>query len=746
MTESVNNPSHYGGADNPYEAIKVIEAWGLGFNTGNVAKYLCRAGKKDGTPSEKDLQKACWYLLRELATVEGHDPAAYAAVLRNVADAIAAAAKASKSSCDLGVHDWPENPTTSSKCRVCGRIPLHIDTAIACTDCGLVLGEDGQNVRLMTRQNLYLGPVHVGCPAVLSVKDMQADGQSPCRGVHDWPDEPTTSSECSVCKQTPGNVHTVIACGECGLPVDDEHGGRLRFLGDRFLGAFHSNCPEASAEPAEDAQAGRCPSGKRCCKSKAEPAGLAHDVVEGLIRAEVDLAFVEAYQLALKLLTDGYGKSAFLRSISDARERLLHARRASAAVALVGPRALSPSDQVAPESTEAQAADPDDMEALAAIEHESWSGWHKWERRQISQAIANLPLRISERNELNKTVMSFPCMERWARQARTLYADLSEKEKESDRIEARKKLVVYRPTQEEGRGEPCKPGGCKKVAEVKLGAGEVVGVRCGRCLEPVGPEEFLHDCAGQLLESDHYVRRLEHEVGRLAEGMIDLKVEPVGHEVAVDAALRVIRQKDQGVHLWRELNEAVVSLWRELSGSSATMAPLPALADIRKRLPVCPASGMTPHQARVKAMMDGYGQEVPGTPTISDEDTRILRARLILEEALETIKDGLGVTVNLNWEDGRASCVHHLFFESLSYKADLKPDLVELADGCADLSAVTVGTLLAHGIADRELLEEVDANNMAKIATGSVDEHGKWIKSPDHQPPDVRGVILRQMV
>jgi hypothetical protein len=28
--EAVNHPAHYGGADNPYEAIKVIEAWKLG--------------------------------------------------------------------------------------------------------------------------------------------------------------------------------------------------------------------------------------------------------------------------------------------------------------------------------------------------------------------------------------------------------------------------------------------------------------------------------------------------------------------------------------------------------------------------------------------------------------------------------------------------------------------------------------------------------------------------------------------
>lgn len=44
---AANHPSHYGGENNTYEARKVIKAWGLNFNTGNVAKYLSRAGKKD---------------------------------------------------------------------------------------------------------------------------------------------------------------------------------------------------------------------------------------------------------------------------------------------------------------------------------------------------------------------------------------------------------------------------------------------------------------------------------------------------------------------------------------------------------------------------------------------------------------------------------------------------------------------------------------------------------------------------
>jgi hypothetical protein len=66
--ERVDHPAHYGGADNPYEAIKVIEAWGLGFNIGNVVKYLSRADRK-GAPLE-DLRKAAWYLRREIETRE----------------------------------------------------------------------------------------------------------------------------------------------------------------------------------------------------------------------------------------------------------------------------------------------------------------------------------------------------------------------------------------------------------------------------------------------------------------------------------------------------------------------------------------------------------------------------------------------------------------------------------------------------------------------------------------------------
>ena len=66
--EKVDHPAHYGG-DTTYEAIKVIEAWELGFCLGNTVKYISRAGKKGD--ALEDLKKARWYLDREIARREG---------------------------------------------------------------------------------------------------------------------------------------------------------------------------------------------------------------------------------------------------------------------------------------------------------------------------------------------------------------------------------------------------------------------------------------------------------------------------------------------------------------------------------------------------------------------------------------------------------------------------------------------------------------------------------------------------
>ena len=68
MADKVNHPEHYGGEEDLYEAIKVIEAWKLGFCLGNTVKYICRAPHKGS--SLVDLKKARWYLDRAIQRVE----------------------------------------------------------------------------------------------------------------------------------------------------------------------------------------------------------------------------------------------------------------------------------------------------------------------------------------------------------------------------------------------------------------------------------------------------------------------------------------------------------------------------------------------------------------------------------------------------------------------------------------------------------------------------------------------------
>lgn len=66
VRDAVDHPAYYGGADDPYEAIKVIEAWGLDFCLGNAVKYISRAGKKDPAKETEDLEKAVFYLRRRI--------------------------------------------------------------------------------------------------------------------------------------------------------------------------------------------------------------------------------------------------------------------------------------------------------------------------------------------------------------------------------------------------------------------------------------------------------------------------------------------------------------------------------------------------------------------------------------------------------------------------------------------------------------------------------------------------------
>ena len=135
-------------------------------------------------------------------------------------------------------------------------------------------------------------------------------------------------------------------------------------------------------------------------------------------------------------------------------------------------------------------------------------------------------------------------------------------------------------------------------------------------------------------------------------------------------------------------------------------------------------------------------QDTPEEITIPDAETRILRAKLILEEAFETIHAmGVKVMDMYDWEYQNTP-------DDFDYVATDDVDLIEVADGCADIKVVTTGTLIAFGIKDKNLQNEVDESNLRKFAEGGYrsdgtdgNPEGKWIKPKDWKKPNIAEAI-----
>jgi len=64
--DKVNHPNHYTSYNN-LEIIDLTEQ--MNFNRGNAVKYIARAGLKDPEKEVEDLQKALWYIQREISRV-----------------------------------------------------------------------------------------------------------------------------------------------------------------------------------------------------------------------------------------------------------------------------------------------------------------------------------------------------------------------------------------------------------------------------------------------------------------------------------------------------------------------------------------------------------------------------------------------------------------------------------------------------------------------------------------------------
>ena len=132
-------------------------------------------------------------------------------------------------------------------------------------------------------------------------------------------------------------------------------------------------------------------------------------------------------------------------------------------------------------------------------------------------------------------------------------------------------------------------------------------------------------------------------------------------------------------------------------------------------------SGTYKQFSQVKEFMQVFGKEAPDKPTIPSLKIRMLRAKLILEEALEEI-DALGLCV-----EGQCDIV----------ESNIEPDLVLIADGLADSHYVGyLGTAIACGINNMdEIFDEVHRSNMTKL----------WTDTEMTKIPSNKGYLFKQV-
>jgi len=167
---------------------------------------------------------------------------------------------------------------------------------------------------------------------------------------------------------------------------------------------------------------------------------------------------------------------------------------------------------------------------------------------------------------------------------------------------------------------------------------------------------------------------------------------------------------------------------------------------------------MTSQQFQVQQWTEKAGLPTPATPTVPDLAARRLRAKLIMEEAMETIH-ALGLEV--------ISLRPFIDADHIDFESHKSPDLIEIADGIADSMVVLLGTAVACGIDMERIFDEVMRSNFSKfiwtdeeafeaigkgynfkpLPTGDVcvtDATGKIMKPPGYQKANI-GPILEAM-
>ncbi len=142
----------------------------------------------------------------------------------------------------------------------------------------------------------------------------------------------------------------------------------------------------------------------------------------------------------------------------------------------------------------------------------------------------------------------------------------------------------------------------------------------------------------------------------------------------------------------------------------------------------------------VRAFMEAAGQTAPEEPSkISPQDAE-LRARLILEEAFETVR-ALGVDVLVRVGDSDSEDTLPLSFEDITLISVVPANILETVDGLCDVMYVTLGTFVTLGLPSGPFMDEVCKNNLTKVFPRVHIVNGKVQKPLDYQPPRLSEIL-----
>jgi predicted HAD superfamily Cof-like phosphohydrolase len=151
---------------------------------------------------------------------------------------------------------------------------------------------------------------------------------------------------------------------------------------------------------------------------------------------------------------------------------------------------------------------------------------------------------------------------------------------------------------------------------------------------------------------------------------------------------------------------------------------------------------MKAEQAQVKEFMLKAGHPCRDKPEMPTLDERKLWAKLILEENLELVINGLGIN-RLGFFD--LNELLKLLKNNLElHESESGASLVETADGICDSHYVTLGCANACGIQISDCFQEVQRSNLSKFIDGHKREDGKWIKGPSYSPANLEPIIQAQ--